>query len=680
MENKPLPDSDFENMMRWQLEQLNAVPDDNTWDNIATRQSLHNGWLRLRHYGIFIAPVLLVLLTGLAVWWHYGQASSQLQPLPMSPALEQAAGTPVLPNTGAPDAEGMTLNEPAGEATLFSGKNVNTVPASIIHFRAEGGVHYQSPSTGTTVQILANSLVDENGVPAEGEVDLVLREYRSAADFLASGIPMHYADERGNYLFNSGGMFEVRVSQRGKSLKIKEGQTYQVTFSPTDQLTKASLYYFDETTSTWRYQPDPAFAAEKGGVPSDLPPVATEAEVLRDNRKGKGDDCLPEITELRSEQELAPALKEAIQTGYDLATENMPMPKWFRKNPGLTNEQLLNGLERGQIRIVQHKDQNELFFPEDLSNTFTELNAFKGCYFTRSIDSLNGGRGNARLHPEDRWQRITIAQEHGAYCQIALFGENTGWMQFYATLTNSIQNKSYDAEKVLAEYNRLRAERLDNFEARVAKLRNFLAVAPAFQTQEELCLEAAPAWLEYFEANHPMMAKRYGALLKAGFSTNDSLVVAAWETWQDRLRRIKRARYERLANARNKIASFEVSLKLKGFGTYNCDQIYRLGDPMEFVQVEYRTPEGGKIKPVFVSVMERSNQLFFTLPSVAGILNMPGRRLDFVLTDQDGRQYYLPGEKYASLNLDASQHNIVTVYDVTNPSRTPLEWAELLTI
>jgi hypothetical protein len=681
MENKPTPNSDFEKFLRQHLQQLNTRPDDNTWAQIAEKQHARNIWLQIRRSGIYVVPLLVASILAVAAWWHCHKPAQTPASSPLEKEYQNVPSAPIPPiATDAPHAPQTEAVAQIPEPRY--GGQVNTVPAAVVRFQAEKGVRYQSPVTGTTVHIPANSLVDANGIPVGGEVDLMLREYRNAADFLASGIPMHYTDERGDFFFNSGGMFEVRVNQRGKPLQMTQGQTFDVAFSPTAQLTKASLYYLDDASGAWGYQPDPAFVAQKGQTPSLQPPVATEEEVLRNNRRKNSEECLPEITELRgNHDDLAMVLKEAVQTGQELATGKLQIPLWFRKNPGLTNEQLLNGLERGQVRIVQHKDQDELFFPEDLSNIFTELAAFKDCYFTRTLDSLNGGRGKRRLNPDERWQRVTVAQEKGAYCQIALYGENTGWMQFYATLTSSIENKNFDAEKVLAEYRRLRTERQNNFEARIAQLRNFLSVAPAFQTQEELCMEAASAWLEYFEENHSMMAKRYEALIKAGFSTNDSLALSAWNVWQARIHKIKLARYERLANARNNLATFAFSLRLKGFGTYNYDQIFPLSswrERVEFVEVEYRTPDGNKIASAFVSVMERSSRLYFTLPSVSKIPLIPGRRFDFVVTDRDGRQYHLPAEQYVALNLNEEQHNIVTVQDVTDQSRTPLEWAKLL--
>lgn len=685
MENTPTPNSDFENLMKKHLQQADADPGADIWAQIAEKQRPRNTWLQFRHYGLFVVPAIIVLLLAVAGWWQYRQSirTTPEEYRRIDPSRQPEHGAP------APVADALPSETPINIAAHGSGKQyaekvfgarINTVPAETVRFRIEAGLHYQSPVTGTSVSIPAGSLRDANGRQVSGEAELLLREYRSIPDFLASGIPMHYNDERGAYFFNSGGMFEVRVVRQGEPLQMAPGQAYDIVFSPTDHLTKASLFYLDDVTATWRYQPDAAFVSQKNQAPPAQAPVTSAAQVLNDNKKRKNADCLPDLGEIPENADPAEFVKEAVMTGYNLATERMNMPVWFRKNPDLTIEQLLNGLERTLIRIVRHKDQNELFFPEDINKVFTELEAFKGCYFTRSADSLNGSRGATNLNTYKYWQRITVAQEKGANCQITLYGEQ-GWMQFYATLQRTTGNDDFDPDKIMAEYRLLRAKRQNDIETLVKKLRIFLMVAPAFQTREEWCMDA-PGWLNYFNDNHALMAKRYAALLEEGLSVNDSLALTVWKTWRARLRGLYFDKQERnITTFKNANQSLEYALKLTNFGIHNYDQIFQIAGDREpaFIFAGYITPEGERVVPAAVSIMERSSRLFFTLPSADKMLRIPGRRLDVIVTDRYGRQYHLPAEKYAALSFnDNAQSNVFTVKDVTARTRTPREWAELL--
>ncbi len=687
MKNKPTPDSDFEKLLQKHLEQLDATPDESTWAEIAAKQRPGNLRLRIRHYGAWAVPTVFALILLVAGWRHFRNTGAEPSTVPLKnhPGAQVQAPEP---DPAAPVVDAIHDYPPMDAATAFSGKRytapsfgnkVNTVPAATVRFQVSEGLEYQSPATGTSVHIPANSLLDAAGNRVSGEAELFFREYRSIPEFLASGIPMHYTDDRGTFFFNSGGMFEVRVSSRGEALKMAPGQTYDVAFSPTNQLTNASLYYLDDKGAAWRYQPDAAFVSQKDQLPPAQPPVVSEAEVLRNNKRKNNADCLPEMSDMPGEEDPAVFVKEAIQTGCDLAGGKLAMPVWFRKNPGLTNEQLLNGLERTRIRMVRHKDQKELFFPEDVNRVFTELEAFKGCYFTRALDSTGAGKGIHDLSAGQYWQRITVAQERGAYCQITLYGEQ-GWMQFFANLQGSTGNGQFDPDKVMAEYRRLRTERQNNIEALANRLKTFLHVAPAFQAEEEWCMDASE-WLGWFDNNRPLMSKRYEALVKAGLTTDDSLAVVAWKTWRTRLRKLHFDRHERMAIARTAKTNMEYALRLSGFGIYNCDQIFRLAGNKEsdYILAGYQTPQGARVVPGYVCVIERSTRLFFTMPTTDKMLRIPGRRLDIVVTDRSGRSYHVPSEKYATLSLtDNLKSNIFTAEDVTDKAQTPREWADLL--
>lgn len=684
MKDKLPNNMDFEKWMSQQLNKVNAAPDEDTWAQIAAQQNSRNRWLRFRHYGKFALPVTILLILAVSGWQYWSHSSNHSAPQPETNRPERprqeltpANQPPVAAVQPAPEDAFVygprSIAVQDGKARFTS--HLNTVPAAAVRFRAETGLDYESPVSGTRVKIPAGSLVNSRGLPARGEVELVFREYRDIADYLASGIPMHYTDQRGSFFFNSGGMFEVRINQNGETLQMAPGQTYDLTFRPTHELENASLYYLDDTSGEWSYVPDPAFRDRNGQVQPALPPIVTESEAAAGNKNRN--DCLPSLPVLPADDDPANWVKMAVQAGFDLAEGRLKMPVWFRKNPGLNKEQLLNGLERGQIRIVRHRDQSELFFPEDVSNIFTELKAFKGCYFVRTSDSL---QRVVLPSASETWQRISIYRETGNLCHFWLYGEQ-GLVEFYAKLTASTGNAEFDPDKVMAEYQRLRDEREDNFDKLVTTLHRFIAIAPAFQTQEEWCM-APPEWLEWFEANRPLMQKRYAALVKAGLTTDDALALDAWNKWRDRLRKQIFERNKRSAIAvKNGQQGLEYALKLTKFGIYNCDQIFRLGRRSDYIYAAFNTPDGNRIQAASLSVLERNSRLFFTLPYQDRLLYAPDSKLDIILTDFNGRNYHLPAEQYAQLDLAASSNGgvqKVTVQDVTDKTGSPGAWAELL--
>ena len=686
MKDKLPSNMDFEKWMAQQLNKVQAAPNEDTWAQIAARQNGPNRWLRLRHYGRFALPVIALLILGLSGWWYRGASSNQTLPQPeterpdihrreLSPENKPpvAAVLPA-PEEGfvyAPQKPFIPKNKPRFTTRL------NTVPAAAVRFRAEAGLDYESPVSGTRVKIPPASLVNARGLPVRGEVELVFREYRGVADYLASGIPMHYTDGRGSFFFNSGGMFEVRINQNGETLEMAPGQTYDLSFAPTHELENASLYYLDDVSGEWGYQPDPAFRDRNGQVQAALPPTVTETEAARDNKNANLANCLSDPPALPADDSPAEWVKTAVQTGFDLAEGKIKMPLWFRKNPTLKKEQLMNGMERGQIRIVRHRDLAELFFPEDMSNVFTELKAFKDCYFVRMPDSL---RRITIVNNSESWNRISIYQETGALCHFWLYGEQ-GLLEFTAKLTPSTGNENFDADKIMSEYKRLRDEREHNFDKLVSDLHRFITIAPAFQTPEELCM-TAPEWLNWFEENRPMMQKRYAALIKAGLADNNTLAGAAWDKWRSRLRNQLLERRQRTAQTvQTAQKGLEYALKLTRFGIYNCDQIFRLGRQSDYIYAAFNTPKGDRVYAASISVLERNSRMFFTLPYKDKLLYAPDSRLDIVLTDFNGRNYHLPAEQYAGLDfagMAGGGIRPVIVEDVTDKTGSPRDWAELL--
>jgi len=681
MENNST-NSEFENYLRKNLKQVDASPDDDLYTKIADKQALPNRWLKFRRYGIYAAGAVLLLVAAIGIW---RSQNSRVKPNELNGTQQQVS---VLPSdsliSGAVSLhETNSLAESsATQATAqhtpvpnFSSR-VNTVPAASLRFQAEKGIRYQSPTTGTTVDIPANSLVDQSGNPVYGEAELFFREYRGLADYLASGIPMHYADGRGQYYFNSGGMFEVRVSQAGTALKMGVGKSFDLAFSPTEGLDDASLYYLDDQTKAWNFIPTAAFGQEN----LTEPPVVSEATAAANNTRGKSSDCLPDPGQLVEEPDPAQLMRIGVQAGFDLATGKLEMPTWFKKNPTLTDEQLLFRLERGLIQVKQHRDQGQLFFPEDLNKFFTELSAFKGCYFAYNLDSMGGARNVRGLKTSDYWQRISVVNDGGAKCVITLYDADDNRVQFHTVLTGSTENKNFNPQQVMNEYNQLRKKRQQDFADKNRVLRYFLHVAAPFKTQEEWC-DAPYQWLEYFENNHPLMARRYAALIKDGLTTDDAKAAEAWKNWRKTLRdfRFERGQKNKLAMASR--SNLEYALRLSNFGIYNYDQIFRLGGQgSQYMTAAYKTSNGQRIVPAFVSVMEQRTKIFMTQPSASQLIYSPGRKLDVIVTDRAGRQFHFPAEKYAGQQFDKNGVTVLTLNEVTEVTQSPKGWAELLDI
>ena len=126
-------------------------------------------------------------------------------------------------------------------------------------------------SSGTTIDIPTNAVVDKNGKPVKGEYDLVYQEFRDAADIVFSGIPMTYTSSGTEYNFSSVGMYEIRANQNGNELQLNK--PIQIDFNATAVKDDVGFFKMDDNTGEWEKIEDIEFNKEakiEGGFLNDI--------------------------------------------------------------------------------------------------------------------------------------------------------------------------------------------------------------------------------------------------------------------------------------------------------------------------------------------------------------------------------------------------------------------------
>ncbi len=687
---------DLEKFVRRQLEGIEPKPDADTWAKIATQQRSANKWLRLRYYGTRTVALLCAIAI---IWagWLYNKPASPVLPAPGASTNQNIAGNTndaalsPFATEGAWVAtnDAMTTQSTSGQKRPAWYQH-NTVPMQQVRFSAEKGIQYQSPVSGNKVRIPGGVLVYKDGSPVSGAVDLMFREYRTMADFLAAGMPMHYQDERGAFFFNSGGMFEVRVSQNGADLFIAPGKKYNIDFAPTAALSDATLYYLPDSTNQWAHVPHGQQALEDTvGLAAMLRPrVLTENQVAADNRGEINLDCLPGLWSIPDTADQVAWLQDAILTGRAYAFGSIQPPVWFRKNAERGDAFFLRALDRSDIRIVHRYDTDERFFPDDLNHVFSELSAFKECYFTRLVDSTDmlwrpdpQNSVDQMFRQHRNWKRVNIYPQKGAECTV-VFGDEDEEIKVPARLSRGSERGStapFNPAAIFAEYERLRSIRQRASIDAIQRWRHFVATADMYQTEQEWCMPIR-MWFDYFEENKKAMRQRYDALYKTGITTDRTLAAATIETWKERVRRLHFARMAEQPKDQSKAKQMAMSLSVSGFGTYNWDQIFQVAQQSTYLYPRYQTMGGATIIPSSTRVIDRERRLYFSLPKNDKLFKAPGRSIDVIVMAKDGRIYYLPGKTYADLALENQEEFTFRMEDVTDKVGSPLEWSRLLGI
>lgn len=106
-------------------------------------------------------------------------------------------------------------------------------------------------SNGTVITYSAGTLVDLDGNPIQGRIELSYRELHHAADIFLSGIPMEIEVQNGRGTLQTAGMFEINAHQGEKQLKIAEGRSIGMQFASRYQDDNYNLYYMDPALGTW---------------------------------------------------------------------------------------------------------------------------------------------------------------------------------------------------------------------------------------------------------------------------------------------------------------------------------------------------------------------------------------------------------------------------------------------
>ena len=671
----------FEQYIRQQLQQLRSKPDADAWERLARIQQRRNRWRKFKKYAFLTSPLVAASL--LLWWWQQPGAPSVPAVIPIAAEAYTPETVPVLP-----------VSE-SRNSTVAAVRPVwlrhNSVPLSQQRFLAEDGLTFYDEASSCRVSIPPNALVNARGQPVSGPVDFFFRTYRTVEDMLAADIPMHYSDERGDFFFNSGGMFDVGVSQNGAAVFMRPDATYEVRFSPVKELTNASLFYYNEKENGWDYVSDRAFSNQKEGNavydqlndrPSALPPVSTEQTVAKENRDRASmpSQCLPPVPVWVEEAQPEQVFTKGIQVGMELASGKRNIPQWFARHPGAEDAFFSSVADQGEVVITKANDLGIQFFPQDTRHNYTELEAFSQCYFIQTGDSITPysekeTSSNASVldifKHTSSWKSIVIQPDGGPDCLIRLGGED-GFIRIHARLVSKTP-----PEQVFNHYLNLRKERLAQLHREIDDLRKFITVAPVFQEEKEWCM-TSEEWIVYFNEHRALMRTRYKQAVQNSNNSAPAVARRQLEEWRKKSIQMRRDRAVQLAQTLDPVLQSVAVLRLMGFGLFNCDQIFRLEQKPVYANVTFHSTSGQVLSPASVKMTDYRTRMLLTFAGKGSLPVMPNRRMTVLVVDNKGKIYQLPEQDYAAQSVNIREHIDFVLNDVTDRVRTPEGWADLL--
>jgi hypothetical protein len=122
------------------------------------------------------------------------------------------------------------------------------------HYVIDAGIGgtFSYAKTGSTVSIPANALINKNGDPIIGMVDISYREFHTQKEIFFSGIPMHYHVDDERQYFESAGMIDIQASQNNEEVFLKNDKAISFKMSTDNTNEEVKLYELDKKNKKWK--------------------------------------------------------------------------------------------------------------------------------------------------------------------------------------------------------------------------------------------------------------------------------------------------------------------------------------------------------------------------------------------------------------------------------------------
>ncbi len=556
------------------------------------------------------------------------------------------------------------------------------VPIEKICFNAEEGLEWSYDRSGTKITISSGVLVYSDGSAVEGEVELNYREFRDAADFVSTDIPMMYNHD---HQFESAGMFEINAYQGGNRVFVRKDKNIEVEFMMTsDEVEDVGFYEY--RNNKWKA----------------LGALDRESQ---NNTFEVNNDCrdvynypMPELTDTLTQ------FTDAMKVGYFLSGESNIAE--FYKIGFLNSEQRFADKRYEGNRIIAGDEknidwnvilQNPLVAPIKFSynKTFVkhkknEVVIKRGLWmeFIKNNENRNLLNSPELIEISDRVWKIMpngkcTAEEYkkmtaridGKFIDIRVsylrgnefqfimkkapggdinFGDisvvsGTGKVVFDTINAQMVfrkdekMNHASICKKIIDDYNVALTNRNLALNTKMLFYKNnwkaFLSFSKALMPAEETCMDILN-WLSYFNNRKATMAERYYPF--TGLENNQI----------DFIRLIPKA----VAGTRIYLENpplppsrrMAQGLNLNGFGTFNCDAIRRIGQNYKTIAANFVDENKNPLDIKIINVIDESINGIVRFYNPEFISFNPDNKTKMMIIDFEGNTYVMDSAEVTS--------------------------------
>jgi hypothetical protein len=550
-----------------------------------------------------------------------------------------------------------------------------SVPAEQLLVNDNGGV--LTTSTGTKIVVPQDAFVDEKGNAIKGSVNIQYKEYRDAMDFLLSDIPMHYNTGTEAIPFNSAGMFTITASQANTPVYLKEGKKINVGFNYDGTVRDANFYRWDAGQGKWV---------------TISPLTQTLLDQFKDYMMWNyyGDGAYQSICEQHADLQQVFFVKSGLRYTADTDSGIYKMyevMKLFDMRSRIAEKQ--NQYER-KAKLMLRKYQINVD-KRILAKDVFQLNQVKGKRdkSTLMLESISFKR-NMTWHLVDsvevlRFDDYSLNQTDSGLSLVLYKGSSIVTIPNVSIKENK-PAKKFDPAKLIQELNtgcreyknvaaRYRdtalsfAQQADFISNQIRSIRPiswnsvdsitcFRNLHAQWATEDTRRLSLAD-WLFYYHTHKNAFASIYTNIQQTSS-------YAATEKKVQRFRNLL-AVYNDPA-ARLNLTAADVQLpgnfSLTSLGTYNCDQLQRLEDPIT-IFAKYTNKEGRELKPIVALLIDSKLNGILRYDGNYGlspyrIAFSPKSSSRMVVVDATGEAYLVKPRQFEEVDLSLNSNTVHT--------------------
>lgn len=204
------------------------------------------------------------------------------------------------------------FNPPSKELDIpFESYSINNSKENII-----------TTANSTEIIIPKEAILDNNGNPVSGNIEIKFREFHNPIEIYQSGIPMQYDSAGKEYTFESGGMIEMYGFKNGHPVTINPQKPIEIKFKNKDKNTALNLYDYDTVSNKWNYVGKPNFTQQ-----------SQEAENKNTEDNNTHSTQIVEIEDDENPTTTKEEVAEAKTTYETIKTDNKSFKKEAPKQP-----------------------------------------------------------------------------------------------------------------------------------------------------------------------------------------------------------------------------------------------------------------------------------------------------------------------------------------------------------